>query len=194
VAFSCATDVLGNVFVSGETQSETGIATGDAHQTNQDMAFLVKFNSSEMRLSGTYFTGIRNVCTTDPSGNLYMAGYTKSSFGIATPGAHQMVYSGGNMHDAFLVKFRGISADTKEEFHDGIRGLYPNPASKFINLEVFENFFGVDYQIMDYSGKIIFSGTIESTSTFFDLGTLETGVYWINVGRKLSRPFAITNN
>jgi hypothetical protein len=74
VSFSCATDASGNVYMSGETQSPNGIATSGAHQTTVDGAFLVSFNSSGVRQSGTYYGGIKNVCTTDASGNVYMTG------------------------------------------------------------------------------------------------------------------------
>lgn len=40
---------------------------------------------------------------TDPSGNVYLAGFTESTINIATVGAHQTAQSGGT--DAFLIKF-----------------------------------------------------------------------------------------
>src|SRR5690606_36608085 len=39
----------------------------------------------------------------DPSGNVYMSGYTVSSIGLATPGAFQTTLAGSN--DAILVKW-----------------------------------------------------------------------------------------
>ncbi len=42
-------------------------------------------------------------CATDASGNVYLAGYTNSTTGIATTGAHQTTIGGSD--DAFLVKF-----------------------------------------------------------------------------------------
>jgi hypothetical protein len=91
--------------MSGETQSPTSIATSGAHQTTVNSAFLVKFNSSGVRQSGTYYGGIRTVCTTDASGNVYMTGYTQSNSGIATAGAHQTAKGNSGYNDAFLVKF-----------------------------------------------------------------------------------------
>jgi len=66
------------------------------------------------RLWGTYYGGAagnngieygQGTCT-DLSGNVYLAGYTRSSSGtiIATVGSHQTAYGGGN-GDAFLAKF-----------------------------------------------------------------------------------------
>ena len=71
-------------------------------------AFLVKFNSSGVRQWGTYYGGTGDdkgrSCATDASGNIYLSGYTRSTSGIATTGAHQTTY-GGATDDAFLVKF-----------------------------------------------------------------------------------------
>ena len=107
---SCATDMSGNVYLSGQTGSTSGIATTGAHQTTYGgsyEAFLVKFNSSGVRLWGTYYGGtgadIGASCATDMSGNVYLAGYTQSTTGIATTGAHQT--TSGGYYDAFLVKF-----------------------------------------------------------------------------------------
>ena len=118
---SCATDALGNVYLSGQTQSILGIATTGAYQTNyttpygSDEAFLVKFNSNGIRQWGTYYGGIYNErglsIATDVSGGVYLAGFNVSlnptiagSTGFATIGAQQTVHAGGAW-DAFLVKF-----------------------------------------------------------------------------------------
>jgi hypothetical protein len=64
------------------------------------------------RLWGTYYGGsgsggdLGYSCSTDASGNVYLAGYTSSNTGtiIATAGSHQST-NGGGTSDAFLVKF-----------------------------------------------------------------------------------------
>ena len=110
----CATDASGNVYLAGYTNSGTNIATAGSHQSahgggNGD-AFLVKFNSAGFRQWGTYYGGtdeeFGNSCTTDASGNVYLAGWTDTPSGtsIATSGSHQSTFGGGYC-DAFLVKF-----------------------------------------------------------------------------------------
>jgi len=113
-AFACTIDASGNVFIAGRTNSSgVGIiSTAGSHQTTiggGDDAFLVKFNTSGIRLWGTYYGGTGNdegrSCSTDASGNVYLAGHTLSNIStvIATTGAHQSTI-GGSL-DAFLVKF-----------------------------------------------------------------------------------------
>ncbi len=111
----CATDLLGNVYLSGRTDSNTGISTPGSQQPvfggNTD-AFIVKFNSAGVRSWGTYY-GDQYLdygfgCATDAHNNVYLTGvsdWTVSGV-IATPGSHQAV-NGGTMapEDAFLVKF-----------------------------------------------------------------------------------------
>jgi hypothetical protein len=111
---SCATDLSGNIYMAGYTQSATStvIATSGSHQQifggTRD-AFLVKFNGNGIRLWGTYYGGTGNdygnSCTTDPSGNVYLTGETSiaSTTVIATIGSHQQTLGGAT--DAFLVKF-----------------------------------------------------------------------------------------
>lgn len=115
MGYSCCTDLSGNVYISGtsNTSSGTGIATPGSHQTgfaggNWD-AFLAKFNSNGVRQWGTYYGGTLNdggsSCVTDASGNIYLSGGTMSNDPnvIATPGSHQVLF--GGIIDAFLVKF-----------------------------------------------------------------------------------------
>ena len=126
---SCATDASGNVYLAGRTSSTTGIATTGAHQTTfggswSYDAFLVKFNSSGVRQWGTYYGGtasdLGHSCATDASGNVYLAGNTSSTTGIATTGAHQ-TRSGGD-YDAFLVKFNSSGVRQWGTYYGGPRG------------------------------------------------------------------------
>ncbi len=127
--FSCSTDATGNVFLMGNTSSNTGtvIATAVAHQTvngGGPDAFLVKFNSSGVRQWGTYYGGIGNEygysCVTDATGNVYFTGDTGSNTGtvIATAGAHQTIHGGGP--DAFLVKFNSSGVRQWGTYYGGV--------------------------------------------------------------------------
>jgi hypothetical protein len=97
-------DNSGNVYATGNTRSDTGIATIGTYQTthsphtiallNNDMdGFLVKFNTSGQRQWGTYYgdnlTDESYSCITDGSGNAYITGLTRSTNHIATPGSSQ---------------------------------------------------------------------------------------------------------
>ena len=110
---SVHSDNSGNVYLVGQTDSYSGIATPGSHQTNHaggiNDAFLVKFNSLGVRQWGTYYGGEGDdiaikVCN-DPMLNIYLVGFqTNSNSGIATTGSYKPSFGGG-ISDAFLVKF-----------------------------------------------------------------------------------------
>ena len=132
--YSTSTDALGNVFLAGGTTSSSGIAFG-GHQNiyggginvlnGGGDAFLVKFNSAGVRQWGTYYGGSgdergNSICT-DASGNVYLAGSTSSSSGIAF-GGHQNSYGGGAIGlwgDAFLVKFNSAGVRQWGTYYGG---------------------------------------------------------------------------
>ncbi len=114
--YAVATDALGNVYLGGATNNDTGISFNGFQNSfagNWD-AFLVKFNSSGARQWATYYGGpdtdgqsVVSVAT-DNLGNVYLAGGTSSASNIASGGAQNTYGSGGG--DGFLVKFNTAGA------------------------------------------------------------------------------------
>lgn len=108
-AESVVIDVNNNLYITGHTRSFTNIATIDAHQESffgVSAGFLAKFNDLGQLIWGTYYGSSFQEAyglTLDSEQNIIFGGFTTSSSGIASPGAHQTVL-GGNM-DAFLAKF-----------------------------------------------------------------------------------------
>jgi hypothetical protein len=104
------TDGAGNVYLFGETNSYSGIATTGAYQTSnsgsQD-AFLAKFDAKGNLKWATYYGGSDFEyglgLAVDKTGNSFITGFTNSASGIATSGAYQSSLNGSN--DAFLAKF-----------------------------------------------------------------------------------------
>jgi hypothetical protein len=112
LGFSCATDTAGDVYLTGsaEPTSSVALVTPGSHQTvpvgyGFD-AFLAKFHSSGVRLWSTLYGGASSdygfSCSTDASGNVYLAGGTESSVGIASGGYQNNLTS---LNDAYLIKF-----------------------------------------------------------------------------------------
>jgi hypothetical protein len=191
VSFSCATDASGNVYMSGNTQSSAGIATSGAHQTTLNDAFLVSFNSSGVRQSGTYYGGIKNVCTSDASGNVYMTGYTQSNSDIATAGAHQTANGNNGYSDAFLVKFSGISMGINETINDKLFSIYPNPTQSIVNVKADTKLIGAVYNIYDNTGKVVLSGKINTENTSVDLEKLAAGIYLFSIRENVKQTFKV---
>jgi uncharacterized protein (TIGR02145 family) len=113
VVYSCTTDKSGNIYVSGDTESLSGIASDGAHQTVHGpgnlVCFIEKFDQAGERLWGTYYGGANyteggNV-TTDKNGNVFLSGCTTSDIAIATAGSYQPNIYNTVSDDAFLAKF-----------------------------------------------------------------------------------------
>lgn len=104
-------DFKGDIYISGTTGSDTGIASINAYQTQIggfDDSWVAKFSSNGNRLWGSYFgdSGVdrSHAITLDLYGNLYDGGVTSSQKGIATPGAQQTTYGGGTADD-YIAKW-----------------------------------------------------------------------------------------
>lgn len=108
-------DGTGNIYIGGETDSETGISTPGSHQEvrglNAGDVYFVKFDPSGNRIWGTYYGGDHNVseygglCAFNGNGALYLAGGTRSYENIATLDGLQPTISLPYEQDAFAAKF-----------------------------------------------------------------------------------------
>lgn len=116
-------DHLGNIYLSGRTQSNNNIATKGTFKpelihigsyapryiythSGTSEAFLVKFNKKGQREWGTYFgdsgSEFASGLTCDYDGNIYISGYTDSRNGIATNGSFK---SNNTSRSLFIAKF-----------------------------------------------------------------------------------------
>lgn len=116
-------DALGNVFLGGYTSSATSISLGGHQNTFGGGGFdnfIVKFNSSGVRQWGSYYGGsgddIGFALSVDASDNVYLAGTTVSTAGIASGGFQN---SFGGFVDAFLVKFNNLGVRQWATYYGG---------------------------------------------------------------------------
>jgi len=117
-AYAIGLDVIGNVVVTGLTNSPSGFTSSGAFHptyhggtTYGGDAFILKFTPSGTRIWATYFGGTEDECgrclAFDYLGNIFLTGETSSTDSISTAGAFQTTYSGG-LEDAFIVKFDSV--------------------------------------------------------------------------------------
>jgi hypothetical protein len=113
VGVGIAADALGNLYITGFTQSTSGIATSGAWQTAlggsaSNDAFVAKLTNTGSLVWSTYFGGSQNEngysIAVDAGNNPILFGYTSGSSNLATAGAHQTAFAGGGT-DAFLAKY-----------------------------------------------------------------------------------------
>ena len=110
--FRPAIDGSNNVYVGGYTNSTSGIATtGQTTIGGLNDAYLVKFDPLGVRQWGTYYGGSaydRGLFVKAAGSDVFLSGLTNSTTNIATGGAHQTTYGGGE--DGFLAKFNASGA------------------------------------------------------------------------------------
>jgi hypothetical protein len=154
-------DTSGNIFITGITQSTTGIASSGSHQTSYGggnwNTFIVKFNSSGVRQWGTYYGANLETygqgITTDVAGNCYIVGWTSDTSAIATSGAYQTTAAGT---DAFIVKFNSTGTRQWGTYYGGS---------------------GLDYGYgitTDVAGNILITGQTGASAGISSSGTHQT--------------------
>ena len=105
----------GDVYITGLTETYSGLATSGAFQTTQNSSwdsYLAKFDSSGSLEWSTYYGGDdldnSKSLTTDGHGNVYVAGLSRSSSQMGTAGSYQPTYDGSQSsanYNGFLAKF-----------------------------------------------------------------------------------------
>ena len=105
-------DPSGNIYITGRTSSDNGIATLGAHQSafvGSFDAFIAKFSPTGTLLWATYLGGLNtdemSDLALDANQNVWITGYTTTQTGMATAGAFQTSIPSGGGGDALLVKF-----------------------------------------------------------------------------------------
>lgn len=107
---SAAMDNAGNAYIAGETTSTNNIATSGTHDGTYNGStdgFIVKLTPAGIRVWGTYFGGSSSEgwgnIQVNGAGLAVVTGYTFSTSGIASAGAHKTQLTG--TYDAFLMLF-----------------------------------------------------------------------------------------
>ncbi len=159
-------DFDGNVYLVGTTQSSSGIATSGSYQAafaGGSDGFIAKFDPNGTRIWGTYYGGPEmdyfNAISIDNEKNLYLGGSTKSTSGVATPGAHQTTYGGGTLWDGdgLVVMMDSLNNRLWATYYGGSAG----DAIEGITFDNGGNVYAVGYA--ESTNNIASSGSFQST-------------------------------
>jgi gliding motility-associated-like protein len=144
-------DKQNNVLALGSTFSDNNIATPGSYKQKKTSpswfcdAYIVKFSNDGNRIWSTYFGGDSTTYGTaiakDGLDNIYITGFTNSAIGIATAGAYQKSYMGGdpmNMFDGYIAKFDDHGAIAWSTYYGGYSsdGCYGIAADANANIYV----------------------------------------------------------
>jgi len=202
--YQASVDPAGYMYFAGQTNTSTGIASANAYQSAlvgagfPTNAMIGKFDSSGNRYWGTYYgagTSQGFAIANDTLGNVYMSGYTSGASNIATAGAYQTTYAGGN--DGFLVKF-DTSGNNKWGTYYGGTGA---ETQKAITIDNFGNPMIAGFTTSAAGIATVNNGTYQSTyaggtdayiAKFTPLGQRLWGTYF--GGPNAESEYALANN
>lgn len=159
LGMSCCTDINGNVYLVGQAESSSGIATPGSYQpflSGPNDCFIAKFNSAGVSLWATYLGGpstfgteIALTCASDPSGNVYVGGNISQNT-VLPGGGFQNTFIGGE-NDGFLIKFDGNG----------------NPLwSTYYGVPLFSGIDAVNACVTDANGDVYIAGATHSAASF----------------------------
>ncbi len=138
--YGTTVDQAGNIYIAGQTSALSGISLlgfQNTKSTGLD-GFLAKYNAFGVKLWATYYgnTGTDKGLSvaTDASNNIYLAGSTTSSTGIASGGFQNTL---GGLSDGFIVKFNSSGSRIWSTYFggtgdDGINSIAVNNSGHII--------------------------------------------------------------
>lgn len=182
--YNVTTDAAGNIFLVGRTESSGAISANgfqNSYGGGQDM-FLAKFNSSGVRLCATYFGAADvdecNGVAVDHSGNVYVAGNTANTSGIAWNGFQN--FHGGGTSDAALVKFTSTCGTSAiDEYENKKIYAYPNPANDNVIIESAVPTLKIT--VRNQFGNIIYQNAKPALIHKINVSAFANGIYFLNL-------------
>jgi hypothetical protein len=128
IIYGVTTDLIGNIYISGSTSSDTGIATPGSYKPSQSVAntsdgFMAKFNTLGILKYGTYYGDIGSETfydiEVDFESNIVLSGQTNSATGIATLGAYDITLGSNGIQDGFVLKMDTAGAVLWSTYYGG---------------------------------------------------------------------------
>jgi hypothetical protein len=132
--------------------------------------------------------GLVNLTGGSPAGGTYSGtSVSNNSFNTSVGiGSYPIMYSFTNSNGCSstatqnLVVISCASSNVIELIENGIV-LYPNPTSDAITIVTNEDLTGISFIILDVSGRVLSTGTLQGSKTTIQVSSLSTGSYYFNL-------------
>jgi len=191
-----------NVYLTGDINASSSIGTSGAYQTNfagGGDAFVANFTSTGSLNWATYYGGSKvdcgNVITLDENNNVYIAGYTASTSGIATSGTYKTSLTGDT--NAFIAKFSSTGSLIWGTYYGGTKNDQGWGITADKNNNIYITGFTNDSAGIATSGayKTNYSGNIDAfVAKFTSAGGLAWATYYGGNGNEQGSAIVSDNN
>ena len=98
---------------------------------------------------------------------------------------------GGGSEASHVRVYSFAPLDVLENSLAALLELYPNPASSILNVVVDSEYLNSAYSIFDNTGRVVFTGKLQSEVTTIQLSDLTSGVYNISIGDEIRQTFQV---
>ncbi|MFN5184059.1 MAG: choice-of-anchor J domain-containing protein [Bacteroidota bacterium] len=72
--------------------------------------------------------------------------------------------------------------------------VFPNPAANSINISGDKDLIGNIYKVYNQQGKIVAIGNVNQNKQTIDISNLSNGMYFLEIGNSVRKPFTVQNN
>lgn len=83
--------------------------------------------------------------------------------------------------DVLVAKYSIPSVNVVDQNNDNDTRVFPNPASRFLHIEVDQEYVGESYSLSTIEGKVIQSSILSALDTNIDVTDLFSGLYILNI-------------
>ena len=96
--------------------------------------------------------------------------------------------------NAWIVKFNSLSTDIKKNQQNKNLSIYPNPATDILLINTSTSLVNESYAITNTLGQTVLNGKLENEHSSIDIQTLQSGIYFLQIGSKQPQSYKIIKN
>ena len=121
----------------------------------------------------------------------------QSGYSVCMPDANTLAVGamqndGGGSNAGHVRVYSLATVDVSENSLAALLELYPNPASRILNVVVGSEYLNSAYSIFDNLGRLVLTGKLQQEVTSIQLGDISSGVYTISVGIGIRQTFQVS--
>jgi Secretion system C-terminal sorting domain len=132
--------------------------------------------------------GLSNIQKTND--NSYIAsGFSSSIDNDVTTNLNNSSYN------PWIIKFNPLSVGVQEnQLTNTIISIYPNPANDIVHINTSTSLVNESYAIINTLGQTVLNGKLENDNTNINVQTLQSGIYFLQIGSKQTQSYKIIKN